>query len=291
MPVPASLASLSTTAGSNPPAGTENPFPDLDDHIRAGYAFDAQNRDAIAAKLNASAVSAFGLTLIDDADAATARATLGAVGTSGDQTVAGVKTFSSSPIAPTPTTGDNTTKVATTAFVKTTADASAASAVSDRGRVYQPAAQATTSGTGVDFSSIPSWARRITVSFSALSTNGSAIPLVRIGTSAGLVMSGYSGASAGCVSGASPLIANLGLGFGVGADNSSSSVKFGAIVLTHEGGNKWIASGTGGQSDTARMWWVGGDVSLPGVLDRISLTTTNGTDQFDGGSVSILVEG
>jgi len=126
MPVPASLASLSTTAGSNPPAGTENPFPDLDDHIRAGYAFDAQNRDAIAAKLNASAVSAFGLTLIDDADAATARATLGAVGTSGDQTVAGVKTFSSSPIAPTPTTGDNTTKVATTAFVKTTADASAA---------------------------------------------------------------------------------------------------------------------------------------------------------------------
>lgn len=126
MPVPTTLASLSTTAASNSPGGGENPFPDLDDHIRAGYAFDAQNRDAIATKLNASAVSAFGLTLIDDADAATARTTLGAVGLTGDQTVAGVKTFSSSPVAPTPTTGDNTTKVATTAFVKTTADASAA---------------------------------------------------------------------------------------------------------------------------------------------------------------------
>jgi hypothetical protein len=100
MPVPTTLASLSTTAASNSPSGGENPFPDLDDHIRQGYAFDAQNRDAIAQKLNASAVSAFGLTLVDDADAAAARNTLGAVGKTGDETVAGVKTFSSPPVLP-----------------------------------------------------------------------------------------------------------------------------------------------------------------------------------------------
>ena len=40
-----------------------------------------------------------------------------------DQTIAGVKTFSSSPIVPTPTTGDNSTKVATTAFVKAKSEA------------------------------------------------------------------------------------------------------------------------------------------------------------------------
>lgn len=34
----------------------------------------------------------------------------------GDQIIAGVKTFTSSPIAPTPASGDNSTKVATTAF-------------------------------------------------------------------------------------------------------------------------------------------------------------------------------
>jgi hypothetical protein len=39
--------------------------------------------------------------------------------TTGGQTIAGVKTFSSSPVVPTPTAGDNSTKVATTAFVTT----------------------------------------------------------------------------------------------------------------------------------------------------------------------------
>jgi hypothetical protein len=48
--------------------------------------------------LTALGVSAFIQTLLDDADAATARTTLGAVGLTGDETVAGVKTFSSNPV-------------------------------------------------------------------------------------------------------------------------------------------------------------------------------------------------
>jgi hypothetical protein len=39
------------------------------------------------------------------------------VNLTGNQNIDGIKTFSSSPIVPTPTTGDNSTKVATTAFV------------------------------------------------------------------------------------------------------------------------------------------------------------------------------
>jgi phage-related tail fiber protein len=39
-----------------------------------------------------------------------------------NQTIAGVKTFTSSPTAPTPTAGDNSTKIATTAFVQANAD-------------------------------------------------------------------------------------------------------------------------------------------------------------------------
>ena len=73
MPVPASINDLSTTAGSNSPPGSESPAT-IDDYLRTHASFIAQLRDG---KLAASAVSAFGLTLIDDADAAAARATLG----------------------------------------------------------------------------------------------------------------------------------------------------------------------------------------------------------------------
>ena len=126
MPVPSTINDLSPTAGSNYPGGGENPFPDSAKFFRAHASFIAQLRDLVAGKLSTSSVSSYVQTLFDDTSASAARTTLGAVGLTGDETVAGVKTFSSPPIAPTPTTGDNTTKVATTAFVKTTADASAA---------------------------------------------------------------------------------------------------------------------------------------------------------------------
>lgn len=74
MPVPASINDLSTTAASNYPGGGESPFPDSAKYMRAHAAFIAQLRDG---KLDASAVSAFMLTVLNDADAATARATLG----------------------------------------------------------------------------------------------------------------------------------------------------------------------------------------------------------------------
>lgn len=45
MPVPSSIASLSTTASANPPAGNTPALPEMDDHIRQAYAFIAALRD------------------------------------------------------------------------------------------------------------------------------------------------------------------------------------------------------------------------------------------------------
>jgi hypothetical protein len=95
MPVPANIAALSTTAGPNSPQGSEA-VTTVDDYLRAHAAFIAQLRDG---KLDVSAVSAYILTLLNDADAATARATLGAVGSSevvnltANQNIGGIKTF------------------------------------------------------------------------------------------------------------------------------------------------------------------------------------------------------
>jgi len=286
MPVPASLASLSTTPASNQPSGGENPFPDLDDHIRAGYAFDAQNRDAIATKLNASAVSAFGLTLIDDADAATARATLGAVGLTGDQAVAGVKTFSSSPIAPTPTAGDNTTKVATTAFVKTAADA----AVADRFRFFDTVAQATTSGTVVEYTTIPSWARRVTVLLRNVSTAGTSHYVIQLG-SGSFATSGYTDAVTGITYGTNGGADAVGQGIPIHHSQAAQAVT-GIVHFVLDEGNTWIAAGSlsavGGTNPLGIT--SAGSIALAGVLDRIRITSVS-ADTFDSGSISYLFEG
>lgn len=74
MPVPSSINDLSTTAASNSPQGSEPALPLMDDFMRTYASFIAFLRDN---KLNLSAVSAFMLTLLDDADQAAAQATLG----------------------------------------------------------------------------------------------------------------------------------------------------------------------------------------------------------------------
>lgn len=45
MPVPTQISDLSPTAAINSPAGSDNTFPDLDNHLRAGYAFIRQIHD------------------------------------------------------------------------------------------------------------------------------------------------------------------------------------------------------------------------------------------------------
>ena len=45
------------------------------------------------------------------------------------------------------------------------------------------------------------------------------------------------------------------------------------------------------QGDSAQTLTSGGSVTLSGILDRIRITTVNGTDTFDAGSINILYEG
>ena len=152
-------------------------------------------------------------------------------------------------------------------------------------------AVASTSGTAIDFTALPSWVERITVQFSGVSTSGSSIIIVQLGTgSTTYTTSGYLGASLGSLTSASPLVTNYSTGFMIGSDGSAGYVRHGALVLTNITGNTWVANSTLGFSDSARFAAGGGTIALAAALTAVRITTVNGTDTFDAGSINILYE-
>jgi hypothetical protein len=61
-------------------------------------------------------------------------------------------------------------------------------------------------------------------------------------------------------------------------------------MLTNVSGNSWIGSGVIYSIGNLRVATFAGDVVLGGVLDSVRITTVNGTDTFDAGSINILYE-
>jgi hypothetical protein len=148
--------------------------------------------------------------------------------------------------------------------------------------------QATTSGTAINFTGIPSWVNRITVSLNSVSASGTSTILIRIGSGSFLI-TGYTGVASTSIGGATGS-SNLSNGFAISLSNTAASSLFGSLMLVKLSGNDWNAIGVFGTGNEARTILVGGSASLSGALDRISLTTANGTDTFDAGSINILYE-
>jgi hypothetical protein len=55
-------------------------------------------------------------------------------------------------------------------------------------------------------------------------------------------------------------------------------------------GNIWAASVAAGSPASNCCVFGGGSVTLSGTLDRVRITTVNGTDTFDAGTINILYE-
>jgi hypothetical protein len=152
-------------------------------------------------------------------------------------------------------------------------------------------AQASTSGTSIDFTGIPSWVKRISVLYASLSSNGTSDFLIKLGTSGGIVSSGYLGSSMVTATGAVATLYTT--GFGINQNTTGTSfVGHGMMTISalDSATYKWVASGTMGESDTARGCYTGGSVTLSGVVTQLRFTTVNGTDTFDAGSINILYE-
>jgi len=152
-------------------------------------------------------------------------------------------------------------------------------------------AQASTSGTSIDFTGIPSWVKRITVMFSGVSTNGTSNIQAQIG-SGSFTTTGYAGTASTVVNAAATVVTAMASGFLVTADNAAVAVYEGSFTICNITGNTWVESGVLGRSafGTASMNSSGGRLSLSSTLDRVRITTVNGTDAFDAGSINIMYE-
>jgi hypothetical protein len=149
-------------------------------------------------------------------------------------------------------------------------------------------AVASTSGTSIDFTSIPSWVKRITVMFNGVSTNGTSVVQIQVG-SGSFSTSGYFSVSN--YSGSALTTSTTGIVIEVSGSATAACKRYGAIVLTLVNSNTWVEQGNiASDTNTISQSCSGFAPALAGALDRVRITTVGGTDTFDAGSINILYE-
>lgn len=145
-----------------------------------------------------------------------------------------------------------------------------------------------TSGTSIAFTNIPSWVNCLTMMFSGVSVSGTSLPQVQLGDSDGYEITEYGGRSQNLTTSPGSAVTANDTGFKIQSATATNEI-FGVFVFRKVSGNTWLASGQFTQSATASSWCTG-NKTLSGTLDRIRITTVNGTDTFDGGSINIMYQ-
>lgn len=168
-------------------------------------------------------------------------------------------------------------------------DGTGALSFASRSRLVHGTAVATASGTSIDFTSIPSWVRRITVMLQTVSTNGTSAVQVQLGTSGGIENSGYT-SDVATITGTNTCTYVGGANGFILPGSTAAIFRTGILTLVNITGNSWVASGTfSGEATLAGF--AQGRKLLSSTLDRVRLTTVSGLETFDAGLINIIYEG
>jgi hypothetical protein len=150
---------------------------------------------------------------------------------------------------------------------------------------------ASASGTDIDFNNIiPSWAKRITVIFNGVSTNGTTFKYIQVGygSTPTYYSTGYQTGSArfsGSASSAS--VATVGFLINSG---STGDILNGSLIITKLTDNYWSCMGNVTYYSSGTITMAGGINMTTNVLTSIRITTGNGTDQYDAGIITVMYE-
>jgi len=175
-----------------------------------------------------------------------------------------------------PATGDASSKLITSQFFR------------DNRLTLMP--PITMTGTSVD-TTVPTWVKRVTISFAGVSLNGASEMILKIGPSGGVVSTGYVAVAA--FSGPTAGAALVTTYFPLDVDMAAGTGMHGSLQLNllDPSTNTWTISSQLAHSDSAYITNTAGSVSWVGTaFTNIKLAAANGTDAFDAGVVSVMYE-
>ena len=140
--------------------------------------------------------------------------------------------------------------------------------------------------TSVDFTSIPSDAKRITIVFDTVTRSASGSQhLVQIGDEDGIVTSGYQAASGYMFyNNTANAEGHATTKTGFEMQHSSAAQETGMVTLFNPTGNVWVAAGTqiGGATSNWSAFVNGGRRELSKTLTQVRFTTVAGTATLNG---------
>jgi len=159
------------------------------------------------------------------------------------------------------------------------------------GAITSGTAQTSTSGTSIDFTGVPSWVKRITVMFNGVSTSGTSNIQIQLGTGATptYTTSGY-GNIYSILGATTTTTTSATSGFVCIVQSGATAVSSGQVIISNISGNTWAESGQVGETNGTRITSSAGAIALGAALTAVRITTVNGTDTFDAGSINIIYE-
>jgi len=150
-------------------------------------------------------------------------------------------------------------------------------------------AVASTSGTSIDFTNLPSWIKKITVMCIGVSQNSAGQTLILQIGAGSVTTSGYSSSNAFIAP--STDSGGVTTGFPINRSSGATAAFHGIATICSFGSNSWVFSSTMADTPQTQVHFGAGSIALGGTLDRVRLTTIGGTATFDAGSINILYEG
>ena len=146
----------------------------------------------------------------------------------------------------------------------------------------------TASGSSVDFTNIPSWVKRITVTFTDISFAAAGVSRIRLGISSGLVTSGYVCTTTSLTNAPAITLASVTDGIAAVSTSAAATVTTGQFIIVNVTSNTWQCNGFISRLADNNTTTSTGYITLGGTLDRLSLVATTST--FDAGTINILYE-